>query len=176
MGAACSQPQDSVMTLQELPIDKNATEETKALYYNLRELARTHVLYGHQDDLAYGYTWWAEPGRSDVKEVTGSYPAVYCWELGDLRQDKEVSLDNVNFEEMKGWIKEAYERGGINTFSWHMNHPVTDGNTWDRTPAVTAIIPGGEQHEKFKTWLDKFAAFTQDLRGEDGELIPVMIM
>lgn len=158
----------------DLPIDTNATKETKALYYNLRELAKTKVLYGHQDDLAYGYSWWAEPGRSDVKEVTGSYPAVYGWEIGDLRQDKEVSLDNVNFESMKQWMKEGYERGGINTISWHMNHPVTDGSTWDRTPGVAAIIPGGEQHEKFKTWLDKFAGFVSDLKGNKGELIPVI--
>lgn len=157
-----------------MPIDKQATPETIALFNNLKTLAETHVLYGHQDDLAYGHDWWAEPGRSDVKEVTGSYPAVYGWELGDLRQDKEVSLDNVKFEDIKGWIKEAYERGGINTISWHMNHPVTDGNTWDRTPGVAAVIPGGEQHEKFKTWLDKFAEFVLDLKGEDGELIPVI--
>lgn len=158
----------------DLPIDKNATAETIALYVNLKELAKTKVLYGHQDDLAYGYSWWDEPGRSDVKEVTGSYPAIYGWEIGDLRQDVEVSLDGVNFESMKGWIKEAYSRGGINTIAWHMNHPVTDGNTWDKTPGVAAILPGAEQHEKFKTWLDKFAAFTQDLKGADGELIPIL--
>lgn len=158
----------------DLPIDKNATAETIALYVNLKELAKTKVLYGHQDDLAYGYSWWDEPGRSDVKEVTGSYPAVYGWEIGDLRQDVEVSLDGVNFESMKDWIKEAYSRGGINTIAWHMNHPVTDGNTWDKTPGVAAILPGAEQHEKFKTWLDKFAAFTQDLKGGDGELIPIL--
>jgi mannan endo-1,4-beta-mannosidase len=157
-----------------MPIDAKATTETVALFNNLKKLAETKLLYGHQDDLAYGYTWWAEAGRSDVKEVTGSYPAVYGWDIGDLRQDKEVSLDNVNFESMKAWMREGYERGGINTISWHMNNPVTEGNSWDRTPAVYAIIPGGELHEKFKSWLDKFAEFTQDLRGENGELIPVI--
>ncbi len=172
---SCGSPSSEIKSVKEnLPIDENATEETKALFVNLKELAKTKVLYGHQDDLAYGYSWWDEQGRSDVKEVTGSYPAMYGWEIGDLRQDVEVSLDGVNFESMKSWMKEAYERGGINTISWHMNHPVTDGSTWDKTPGVAAIIPGGEQHEKFKLWLDKFAAFTQDLRGEDGELIPVI--
>ena len=170
----CQQEGAPYISEIDLPIDKNATIETKALYYNLRELAKTNVLYGHQDALAYGYSWWDVPGRSDVKEVTGSYPALYGWELGDLRQDVEVSLDGVNFESMKEWMKEAYERGGINTISWHMNHPVTDGSTWDKTPGVAAIIPGGKEHEKFKSWLDKFADFTQDLTGENGELIPVI--
>lgn len=172
--SACETEATKPLPEGDLPIDKNATVETVALYVNLKELAKTKVLYGHQDDLAYGYSWWDEPGRSDVKEVTGSYPAVYGWEIGDLRQDVEVSLDGVNFESMKGWIKEAYSRGGINTIAWHMNHPVTDGNTWDKTPGVAAILPGAEQHEKFKTWLDKFAAFTQDLKGADGELIPIL--
>ncbi|MEX0844088.1 MAG: glycosyl hydrolase [Balneolaceae bacterium] len=158
----------------DLPIDENATKETIALYNNLKELAKTNILYGHQDDLAYGYSWWAEDGRSDVKESTGSYPAIYGWELGDLRQDTEVSLDGVNFEQIKVWMNKAYERGGVNTISWHMNHPVTDGDSWDTTPGVAPILPGGEHHEKFKTWLDKFAAFALDLRGDDGELIPVI--
>jgi len=172
--SACQKSEPIKLSSIDLPIDKNATKETQALYYNLRELAKTKVLYGHQDDLAYGYNWWAEAGRSDVKEATGSYPAVYGWEIGDLRQNVEVSLDSVNFESMKLWMKEAYERGGINTISWHMNHPVTDGDTWDTTPGVAAVIPGGAEHEKFKTWLDKFATFTQDLRGENGELIPII--
>ena len=31
---------------------------------------------GHQDDPFYGVTWEWEYGRSDVKDVTGDYPAV----------------------------------------------------------------------------------------------------
>ncbi|GAB5409835.1 MAG: glycosyl hydrolase [Balneolaceae bacterium] len=170
----CSNVSDNEQLKVDLPIDENATTETVALYNNLKLLAKTKVLYGHQDDLAYGYSWWAESGRSDVKEVTGSYPAVYGWEIGDFRQDVEANLDRVNFESMKGWINEGYERGGIITLAWHMNHPVTDGSSWDKTPGVAAILPGAEQHEKFKKWLDKFADFTQDLKGNDGELIPVL--
>lgn len=172
---ACQTQITPVEDESDLLIDKEATAETKALYKNLKELAQTKVLYGHQDDLAYGYSWWAESGRSDVKEVTGSYPAVYGWDVGDIRQiDKTTNLDNIEWDNMKRWIKEGYERGGIITISWHMNHPVTDGNTWDKTPAVAAIIPGGEQHEKFKGWLDVFADFVSDLKGESGEAIPVI--
>lgn len=172
---ACSAPPKEQAATIDLPIDKGATTETVALFNNLKELAKTKVLYGHQDDLAYGYSWWAEPNRSDVKEVTGSYPAMYGWDVGDIRQtEKSTNLDNIQWENMKIWIKEGYERGGINTISWHMNHPVTDGSTWDKTPAVAAIIPGGTHHEKFKVWLDIFATFTQELKGDDGELIPII--
>jgi mannan endo-1,4-beta-mannosidase len=37
-------------------------------------------MFGHQDDLAYGVGWKYEPGRSDIKDVTGDYPAVYGFE------------------------------------------------------------------------------------------------
>ena len=41
-------------------------------------------MFGHQDDLAYGVGWKYIPGKSDIKEVTGDYPAVYGWELGRI--------------------------------------------------------------------------------------------
>jgi mannan endo-1,4-beta-mannosidase len=157
-----------------IPTDTNATQETTALYHNLKQLAYTSVLYGHQDDLAYGYSWWAEDGRSDVKESVGAYPAVIGWELGDLSQGVEENLDGVRFDNMKHWIKQAYEGGSINTISWHMNHPVTGGDSWDTTPGVSAILPGGTKHSLYKDWLDIFADFLSDLTGERGEYIPII--
>lgn len=145
-------------------VDPQATAETKALYANLMRLAPDHLLFGHQDDLAYGVTWKREPGRSDVKDVTGAYPAVYGWELGDLENGVAMNLDDVGFEEMQEWIREGYERGGVIAISWHMDNPVSGGSSWDTTRAVHTILPGGIHHEKYKTWLDRFAAFADGLR------------
>ena len=78
------------------PIDPQATAETRALFHNLRSLARRHVLFGHQDDLAYGYDWVAEPGRSDVRESSGSYPAVYGWEVSGLETSSPKNIDGVD--------------------------------------------------------------------------------
>jgi mannan endo-1,4-beta-mannosidase len=144
-------------------VDPDATEETVALYINLKSLSRDHILFGHQDDLAYGVQWINEPGRSDVKEVAGSYPAVYGWELGDLELGAEQNLDKVNFANMLEWIKEGYSRGGVVTISWHMNNPVSGGNAWETTPAVPQILPGGTHHEMFRKWLDTFADFISRL-------------
>ncbi|MGA1465879.1 MAG: hypothetical protein ACO363_09125, partial [Balneolaceae bacterium] len=52
-----------------------ATPKAKALARNLEHVRHEAILFGHQDDLAYGVEWLDEPGRSDVKEVSGSYPA-----------------------------------------------------------------------------------------------------
>ena len=126
-------------------IDKKATKKTKALYSNLQNISNTGVLFGHQDDLAYGIGWADEVGRSDVKTVSGSYPALYGWDVSKL--GAELDIDGVNFENMKSWIKEVYKRGGVNTISWHMDNPATGGDSWDKTPAVFTILPGGEKHD-----------------------------
>lgn len=160
---------------QDLPADKNATRETVNLYRNLKKIIAKGILFGHQDDLAYGYHWKYQPGRSDVKEVTGDYPAVYGWELGHLELDHTTNLDSVPFHKMKVFIKQGYRRGGIITISWHLTNPLTGKSAWDAAPGtVTSILPGGEKHELFKGWLDKLAAFMQDLKGSKGEFIPVV--
>lgn len=168
--AACSTPsQESERAAVHVDtVDPDATAETKALLYNLDQVRARATLFGHQDDLAYGVNWRDEPGRSDVKETAGAYPAVYGWELGDLERDSLDNLDGVNFEKMKGWIREGYERGGVVTIAWHMNHPVTDGNAWDRTPGIAPILPDSSHHHVLVQNLDKFAAFVADLRSSKG--------
>lgn len=148
--------------------DPSATYQTKALFYNLDQIRHNHVLFGHQDALAYGVNWWDESGRSDILEVAGSYPAVYGWEIGDLELGHETNLDGVHFKKMQQWIIEGYSRGGVITIAWHMNNPVTGGNAWDTTPAVAQVLPGGSHHELFKSWLDSFAEFIGALRYKPG--------
>lgn len=145
-------------------VDSNATYETKALLWNLHNLSDDHLLFGHQDDLAYGVNWEHESGRSDVRDVTGSFPAITGWELGDLETGAKESLDKINFEDIKGWIKDTYKRGGISTISWHMDDPISGSSSWYKASVVEHLIPGGSHHEKFKTYLDTFAAFNDDLK------------
>ncbi|RYE14262.1 MAG: hypothetical protein EOP45_19880, partial [Sphingobacteriaceae bacterium] len=119
--------QNLAAPMPELPADTQATKETMALYKNLKKLAAAgKTLFGHQDDLAYGVGWKYESGRSDIKSVTGEYPAIYGWELGNLEHDLSYNLDSVPFDAMKGFIKEAYGRGSVITISWHMDNPVNN--------------------------------------------------
>ena len=156
-------------------IDPEATQETKALFYNLRELSKSRLLFGHQDSTAYGVGWFAEDGRSDVKSVTGSYPAVYGWDIGHLGSKK--NLDGVEFSRLKRLIREAYGRGGINTISWHMRNPVTGRGYLDRrgqANAVPNVIPGGSHHEELKRRLDVFVEFLGELKDKKGRAIPII--
>ena len=69
--------------------DKNASPETLALYNNLAGLRGKQMLFGHEDSLAYGVNWEGDLDRSDIRDVTGSNPAVYGWELGGLELGHE---------------------------------------------------------------------------------------
>ena len=157
--------------------DPLATAETKALFKNLGELAKTKVLYGHEDDLAYGVHWKGEEGRSDVKDVTGSYPAVYGWDLGDLSVDGATeNLDGVSFADMKRWIVDTYKKGAVTTVSWHLRNPNTGDSSWDTTAVMKDMLPGGSAHESYKKSLDIAAGFLADLKNDEGngEAVPVI--
>jgi hypothetical protein len=165
----------STAVSQHLPADKDATIETAALFNHLNKLLDKGVIFGHQDDKAYGVNWRYEPGRSDVKETTGEYPGLFGWELGHLELDSAKSLDNVPFNEMKKFIKQGYEAGAAITISWHLNSPLNGKSAWDTTHGtVASIIPGGAKHEVYKLYLDRLADFLNDLKGPKGELIPIL--
>ncbi len=168
-------------TMAAQPIDPNATEKTVNLFYNLKNLSKGSLLFGHEDALAYGLNadgtrWVDEDDRSDVKSVTGAHPAVYGWDIGRLElEDSAANIDDVNFERMQYWIRTGYERGGIITISWHSNNPQTGGTTWDTGGnAPRHVIPGGEKHEMYKGWLDRVADFAKELKDTQGEYIPIL--
>lgn len=183
-----------VRSVDSIPtVDADATDETKALFMKLWTLADSNqTLFGHQDDTYFGVGWVDEPGRSDVLEVSGSYPAVYGWEIGDLELGRPDSLDGVPFNRIREEIIAAYRRGGVITISWHMNNPVTYelidsdpenpllGRAWDSTPAVITVLPDGENHALYLSWLDEFAQFASSLTvsdvpwKEEEHLVPVI--
>lgn len=73
------------------PADPDATPEAKQLFTRLLNIQSKGIMYGHQDDLMTGHTWWYEPGRSDTKEAVGDYPAVAGFELGETSNPQPPS-------------------------------------------------------------------------------------
>ncbi|WP_076606502.1 glycoside hydrolase family 26 protein [Rufibacter radiotolerans] len=161
---------------QWLPVNKKATPETRNLYANLKRLSQKGILFGHQDALAYGMGWKYEPGRSDVKELVGEYPAVVGWDLGHLELKKPVNLDSVPFMKMRAFAQEVYANGGLNTFSWHLNNPLDPGkSSWDPMDStIQHLFKDRKALKRYKSWLDEVADFMKSLKGPKGELIPVV--
>lgn len=156
-------------------VDSKATIETKQLYKNLFSVAEKGTMFGHQDATLYGIGWKYVENESDVKKVTGDYPAVYGWELGHLEVGDEVSLDSIGFANIREGIQKAYSRGGVNTISWHLRNPLTGGSSWDSADnAVHAILNDKDVAAKYREWLDRIASFMSSLTDAEGRLIPVL--
>jgi mannan endo-1,4-beta-mannosidase len=158
-------------------IDDKATKETKALFENLDRLSEDHILFGHQHATEYGHGWYGDPGRSDVKSVTGSHPAVIGVDFSGLsgRPDRLIEKEKAS---LRKTIADTYNRGGVTTVAWHFNNPVSKTNFYwnDSTaaPAVKNIIPGGSHHDKYKTILQTIAGLIKSIKGEDGKLPPLI--
>ncbi len=156
--------------------DTKATEETVNLLANLKALTEKGVMFGHQDDLAYGIGWVYPDGESDVKKVCSDFPALLGMDLGHIELGHSHNLDSVSFDDMRAFTRFMYERGGVVTYSWHADNPLTAGNAWDVTSdkVVASVLPGGDNNEKYKQWLDHLADFFLSLTDENGKAIPVI--
>lgn len=158
-------------------VDSQATEETKALFLNLQKLSKKHTLFGHQHATEYGHGWSDEAGRSDVKSVCGSHPAVIGVDLSGLSGRSTESITKYK-EELKNTVVDTYNRGGVTTVAWHFSNPVSAGGFYWKNdvskPAVKYIIPDGEAHDEYKEILKTIADWAHSLKGTDGTLAPVI--
>ena len=158
-------------------IDKSATAETKALYYNLGVLSKNRILFGHQHATEYGHGWFGDTDRSDVKSVTGSHPAVIGVDFSGLSGLPDSIIEKLKVS-LKKNIEDTYNRGGITTVAWHFSNPVSKGGFYWKDsvslPAVKYIIPGGAAHEKYKSILATIADLAKSLRGNDGRQVPLL--
>lgn len=176
-------------SVKNLLVDKSVSNETAALFYNMKKLAMTNTMFGHEDDTKRGVSddgtsnWAVEQGsnipagQSDVKTVTGAYPAVYGQDFIHIANFADGAWYDYETKAAHDLAIDAYNRGGINTFCWHYANPVSKGGFyWSDSPveAVSRIIPGGDYNGVFKNSLKEIAAFAKTLIGADGKLIPVI--
>lgn len=172
------------------PADPEATPEARQLLTRLINIQSKGIMYGHQDDLMTGHTWWYEPDRSDTKEAVGDYPAITGFELGEIELGGPLSLDSISFANIAERVRWFHRQNGIITISWHCVNPITSqwpgikepngaGSAWevemlsaDQLNAVRSILPGGCNHAMFNSWLDRLVKNFKQWRDEKGALIP----
>ncbi len=151
-------------------VDSLATKETVLLFRNLKTISEKKIIFGHQNSTHYGVFWIGDSARSDIKDVTGSFPGVYGWDFESIPKHDSTKLR----DRIPRLVREAYERGGINTFSWHHSNPVTGKNFYDTTIAVKYILPGGPYHEQYLRVLDSLAEYSGTLVDGTGTPIPII--
>ena len=159
-------------------LDSNATQETRALYHNLQKISRRHILFGHQHATEYGHGWQGDQNRSDIKSVTGAHPAVIGVDFSGLSGRSPQAIERAKAS-LRQQISDTYNRGGVTTVAWHFTNPVSPqtGFYWKDSltvPAVANLIPGGSHHEQYKAILQTVADLANNVRGNDGKLVPML--
>ncbi len=172
-----TKPMGPAWSRAESPHDEVRTASARdELLAKLRSLASFDgFALGHQDSTAYGVGWNEESDRSDVAGVCGSHVAVHGWDLFGIERGNRDNGDGVNFARMQTLIRQAYEAGGINTISFHVDNPLTQGNAWDTRAAASAALPTGSAHAIYRGYLDRLAEYLDGLRGAHDERIPVLL-
>ncbi len=157
------------------PADTEATPMTRALFDNLHAIAGKRILFGHQDATAYGHSWRGEAGRSDVKDITGSHPAVIGTDFAGLSSSRDAHARHSE-DELCKTLRDTYNRGGLVTVCWHANNPLTGGGFYadkkNPVPVMREILPGGKAHDTYKLWLDRIARVAHSATDEQGRPIP----
>ncbi|MFR9532610.1 MAG: glycosyl hydrolase [Rikenellaceae bacterium] len=138
-------------------------------------ISQTTIMFGRQDDTAYGHSWCYEPNRSDVLEMVGDYPAIIGWDIARIEFADSVNIDGVSFSLMRELIREHHRRGGVNTISWHAYNPIDNSDSWQKEAGVvSSIIEGGEHHDKLMANLERVADYVLSLTDDQGRLIPII--
>ena len=156
---------------------RTRTQEAEAMLATLKALPEQGAfMFGHHDDPMYGIGWVGDEQRSDIQSVCGDWPAVMSFDLGHLELGHNKNLDGVAFDRMRRETVAQYERGGMVSFSWHADNPLTGKDAWDvsDSTAVRSVLPGGDNHDKFMGWLDRVADFLNSIKTADGVKVPVL--
>ena len=162
-------------------VDAAATDETVALFYNLKKLSKTKFAIGQQD--AFNSFYKDEGGESDIKKTTGNDPALLGSDFMFIT-DKNNPSNNWFVQQENKIIadtKAAYAKGMINIFSWHIREPndensfyTADMSAQVKATAFKSILPGGINNDWYKLKLDKVASVISNLKDKNGVLIPVI--
>ena len=156
---------------------RTRTHEAEQMLATLKALPEQGVfMFGHHDDPMYGIGWNGDAQRSDVKSVCGDWPAVMSFDLGHLELGNDNNLDGVPFDRIRQESVAQYMRGGMVSFSWHADNPLTGKDAWDVSDStvVRSVLPGGKNHDKFIVWLDRVADFFNSIKTQDGVKVPVL--
>ena len=161
-------------------VDKNASTETAALFYNLRNLGKSKTLIGQQD--AFN-SFYQNSGSSDIKKTTGNDPGILGSDFMFIT-DKDNPSNNWYVQQENKIIqdtKDAYAKGMINTFCWHLREPYNEKSFYSadmtseqRTDAFKSLAPGGKFNDWYKKKLDKVASVVSNLKDTNGKQIPII--
>ncbi|WP_298582651.1 glycoside hydrolase family 26 protein [uncultured Kocuria sp.] len=171
--AACRRPSVDL-------VDDEATAETRSLFAFLKGLEGQGLVFGHQNDISHGSTFETPDGRrSDTLRAVGDHPGLFGWDTLILQGKEAPGVQGAApHQNEAGFIRalqDAHRLGGISTISAHLpnfvNHTDSNDTSGD---VVSHILPGGDRHSSFRSFLDGLARVCHGAVTEDGTPIPII--
>jgi len=166
----------NAVSVRKFIVDKNATEQTAALFYNLKKKSETLYLVGiHENPTLFVHA-------AGVSEALYGTDFMF---LTDIIKNPGNSYYTKKHTEIRDLIKSNYRSGRVITMCWHFRNPIV-GETasfyWknliatnpNQAEIVPRLIPGGDNNELFKQYLDVVANFAKTLIDDNGDYIPVI--
>ena len=179
---------ETLDSIRQQLVDKNATAETAALFYNLKRLAAEgKTLVGAQDPDVTNSRLPEAP--TDIKAITGQELAVWGHDFMSIARSAPRGAPNYDqirrgAENQARISREftinAYNQGIVNTFCWHFREPESQSfnarslSDEKRDTFFRSLLPGGDYHEWYKEQLQIVADFAKSVRGADGTLAPII--
>ena len=178
---------EQVDAVRKTLVDKNATPETAALFYNLRQLAAEgKTLVGQQDP---NVTVARQQGTTDIKLLAGKELAVWGHDFMDIA--KGTLPDAANRDDVRrtaerqaarslDYAVKAYDEGIVNVFCWHLRSPEAQSfyarelTDEQKRTMFRSLLPGGTRHEWYKEQLRTIAEFAGKVKGKNGTLSPII--
>lgn len=170
---------DGYNAIKKNAVDKEMTDETAALLQNIFQLKTKGTMLGQHDGV------WMEEGKAltgHLHNLSGRLPAIASYDFMFITNvnNTEGSWFRIREHEIRERIIAADRAGLIITMCWHYNDPYTQSTFYVKElpdaslkmKSFKSILPGGENHERYKKDLRKVAEFSNSLRDDNGKLIP----
>ncbi|MEM9446159.1 MAG: glycosyl hydrolase [Verrucomicrobiota bacterium] len=159
--------------------DPDATPETVIFYNNLKEISKTHLLYGQYTPYTRGKyiqndeERMMEPrfDKTDSMALVGAHPAVVEFGL-----HKEI-----HHEYWKKLIPELHRRGVVISLSSHPRNPdleVPHNNSHksnEGDPVTKVLDRNSPDHKGWMRELRKYGEFIKTLKDDKGRPIPLLL-
>ncbi|MBN2274149.1 MAG: hypothetical protein JXK95_07440, partial [Bacteroidales bacterium] len=164
---------EASVILPAMPVkicNHSATAETQYLYSNLKLMEGESIFFGQMDPFLLNGKSTGRPFQSDIEDICGSLPAVGNWDLKDI-------VTGLGDSAICREAEYYYANNGIVSFCWHMIDPSGSGFYLKDIPdpqAGNQLLPGGKHHAWYLEQLDRAAFFFQQLKGQEGESVPVV--
>ena len=163
--------QNTFSDLSMSTVDNSLVYSAKVLLENLHKMKGPRFMYGMHDATGYGVNWSGDDDRSDVKDVTGSYPAFFSWDANNIVGNQ--SKDRLSYR-----VKTSHNLGAVSSYCWHQYDPsgvsFYSSDITNASQVGRSLLPGNANNEFYKRKLKEIANYAKSTRGINGKTIPIV--